>query len=90
MNKLYCFGQEDIDEYMKRVTRMKEQGLDELIVSLEKGLKHQNELFVKWTKKEPTFATNLAAFAGKTAKGIISEFEEFERSSAEDILNEIK
>lgn len=88
--QLYCFEPKEIDTYMKRIPYMKEKGLDELIKSLEAGIKDQNKMLEKWTERDPEYTNKLTDFATKKTKELIKEFEKTEKGSAEDILKEIE
>lgn len=90
LDQLYCFTPNQVATYMKRIPYMTEEGLTKLVKTLEAGLKEQNKMLEKWTERDPEYANKLADFATKKTKELIGEFEEAEKSSAEDILNEIK
>ncbi|MDH5597364.1 MAG: hypothetical protein OEY44_04610 [Candidatus Peregrinibacteria bacterium] len=88
--QLFIFDQKEIEELQQRIPYMKEEGLDELIKTLEEGLKNQEAMLKQWIKREPKFADELSGFVMKESKALVQEAEKEERDSAEEILSEIK
>ncbi len=89
LNKLYCFKPKEVEAYMRRIPFMEEEGQDKLIKTLQEGLKEQDEMLKKWTERDPEYTKKLTDFVVKTSKKISGEYEEQEKSTAEDILKEL-
>lgn len=89
LDKLYCFEQTEIETFMKRIPYMKEEGLNELIKTLEDGLKEQGKMIQNWIRREPSFGKRLTDFVDQKANALQKEAEESEKTTAEDILTEL-
>ena len=89
LSKLYCFNSVESDALLKKVTRMREEGLNEMIKVLEVGLKEQEKLLKKWVEREPLFAEKLIHHIQKIAIKLSNEYEKNEKKSAESILTEL-
>lgn len=89
IEKIYVFSNEEISEITLRISYMSSEGLDELIETLKKGLKDQEELFRKWTERDPEFAKGLIEEVEKTNRELSQKYEKKEKGSAEEILKEL-
>ena len=90
LRKIYCFENDYLDQLMPKIELFPRKGLDKMLAVLEKGKLDQDEMFQKWTDREPDFVKNLIKFVEKTSKNISTEYEKEESGSAEDILDVLK
>jgi len=87
--KLYVFSNEEVVEFLDRIKKFPEKGLDELLKTLQEGQKSQDVFFTQVAGNDRDFPQKLSQVLKLKLQTMKNEFEVDERESAESILKDL-
>ncbi len=88
-SQLYGVNSNEIEGFMAEIRGFSEVGLDAVLQYLSDAKSQQNKLIGKMAETDKDFLPNLSNFLNTSSKKIKDEFEESEKQSADDLLQNL-
>lgn len=89
LSALLCFSTQENEEYIKRLRKFPEEGLDMFLKFLNEAKEEQDKFFAETLKRNPEFIKAFSRFLNQTTAHIKEKFETKESGNAESILKGI-